>query len=98
MLSELFSQPVNVLFYEDMKADLNGYLETWLSLLTARVDWSTVNLKTKHASYTDRQLLFLQQPLLLLAYTEEVASKAFNPISFVRRIMRELVCAIVSYS
>ena len=87
MLSELFSQPVNVLFYEDMKADLNGYLETWLSLLTARVDWSTVNLKTKHASYTDRQLLFLQRIAAFIDLRKR-PRQAFNPISFVRRIMR----------
>ena len=87
MLSELFSQPVNVLFYEDMKADLNGYLETWLSLLSARVDWSKVNLKTKHASYTDRQLLFLQRIAAFIDLRKR-PRQAFNPISFVMRIMR----------
>ena len=87
ILSELFSQPVNVLFYEDMKADLNGYLETWLSLLTARVDWSTVNLKTKHASYTDRKLHF-QQRIADFIDLRKRPRQAFNPISFVRRIMR----------
>ena len=87
MLSQLFLQPVTVLFYEDMKADLNDFLETWLSLLSARVDWSTVNLKTKHASYTDRQLLFLQGIAACIDLRKR-PRQAFNPISFLMRIMR----------
>lgn len=89
MLSRLFSQPVTVFFYEDMKADLNDYLETWLSLLSARVDWSKVNLKPKHASYTDRQLLFLQ--CIARAACIDLRKRprqAFNPFSFLMRIMR----------
>lgn len=87
MLSRLFSKPVIVFFYEDMKADLNGYLETWLSILSAKVDWSKVNLKTKHASYTDRQLLFLQRIAACIDLRKR-PRQAFNPISFLARIMR----------
>ena len=89
MLSRLFSQPVTVFFYEDMKADLNDYLETWLSLLSARVDWSKVNLKPKHASYTDRQLLFLQRIARVACIDlRKRPRQAFNPFSFLMRIMR----------
>lgn len=87
MLSQLFLQPVTVFFYEDMKADLNDYLETWLSLLSAGVNWSKVNLKTKHASYTDRQLLFLQRIAACIDLRKR-PRQAFNPISFLVRIMR----------
>ncbi|HAB90257.1 MAG TPA: hypothetical protein DCF84_06940 [Bacteroidetes bacterium] len=86
-LSQLFLQPVTVLFYEDMKADLNGYLETWLRLLSARIDWPKVNLKTKHSSYTDRQLLFLQRIAAFIDLRKR-PRQAFNPISFLTRIMR----------
>lgn len=87
MLSQLFLQPVTVLFYEDMKADLSGYLEAWLRLLSARIDWQKVNLKTKHASYTDRQLLFLQRVATRIDLKKR-PRQVFNPISFSTRIMR----------
>ena len=86
-LSQLFSQPVTVFFYEDMKADLTGYLETWQRLLSARIDWPKVNLKTKHASYTDRQLLFLQGIAAFIDLRKR-PRQAINPFSFIVRIMR----------
>ena len=86
-LSQLFLKPVIVLFYEDMKADLNGYLKTWLSILSSNVDWPRVNLTTKHASYTDRQLLFLQR-IAAIVDLRKRPRQAFNPISFSTRIMR----------
>ena len=87
MLSQLFLQPVTVFFYEDMKADLNGYLETWLRLLSARMDWPKLNLKTKHASYTDRQLLFLQRIAAFIDLRKRPRQE-FNPIAFSTRIIR----------
>ena len=86
-LAQLFSQPVIVLFYEDMKSDLTGYLQTWLDVLSARVEWSNVNLKTKHASYTDSQLLFLQKVAAVIDLRKR-RRQAFNPFSFFMRIMR----------
>ena len=89
-LSAIFSSPVTVLFYEDMKNNLRGFLEQWLQVLSASADLSRLNPRKKHASYTEEQLLFFQS-IAKRIDLQKRPRQTMKPFAFIARLLRATI-------
>ena len=89
-LSAIFSSPVTVLFYEDMKNNLRGFLEQWLQVLSASADLSRLNPSKKHASYTEEQLLFFQS-IAKRIDLQKRPRQTMKPFAFITRLLRATI-------
>ena len=85
LLEHCFSHRPLVFFYEDMRENPEAFIKKMAERMGAAINMEALNLNRKHTSYSEKQLLFMQQVGKYINLKKRVFSR-YKPIDFICRM------------